>query len=324
MVYPNFNHGVYMAEHLASLLAPGGRVAVVGGPDVVDDIELLLGIRHGLDASGLVTVNDPEDPRYKNTTDVASGGKEKTANLLADFDQLDGLVPFNDETLLGAVEALRDAGRLGEVKMVSRNGTPAAIELVKAGIHGGTWDIDPLGIGATIADLALRGAGGEDPGRALRRQPCRPHDHRRTRCQLDSVARANPLPRPVAVLARKICAGLRPPFHRPVRPPLQRGFSGIPALAGIVGASRGRPGSVVSVIPCRASASCEESMERGAPAVLAGALCCALATAAIAGPATAVTVASGVKAPAVTAMLVADASPPAGSGRPSRYRDWRR
>ena len=65
---------------------------------------------------GLVRVNDPEDPRYKNTTDVASGGKEKTANLLADFDHLDGLIPFNDETMLGAVEALREAGRLGEVE----------------------------------------------------------------------------------------------------------------------------------------------------------------------------------------------------------------
>jgi ABC-type sugar transport system substrate-binding protein len=161
VVYPNFNHGVYMAEHLASLLPPGGRVAVVGGPDVVDDIELLLGIRHGLDAAGVETVNDPEDPRYKNTTDVASGGKQKTANLLADFDKLDGLVPFNDETLLGAVEALREAGRLGEVKMVSRNGTPAAVELVRNGIHGGTWDIDPVGIGQAIADLAVRAADGE-------------------------------------------------------------------------------------------------------------------------------------------------------------------
>ncbi len=162
VVYPNFNHGVYMAEYLASLLPPGARVGVIGGPDVVDDIELLLGIRHGLDAAGLVTVNDPEDPRYKNTSDVASGGKEKTANLLADFEHLDGLVPFNDETLLGAVEALREAGRLGEVKMVSRNGTPAAVDLVRAGIHGGTWDIDPPGIGQGIADLALRAAAGED------------------------------------------------------------------------------------------------------------------------------------------------------------------
>src|SRR5260370_16083195 len=146
VVYPNFNHGVYMAEYLATLVRPGARVAVVGGPDVVDDIELMLGLLHGIEISGLTRVNDPEDPKYKNTTDVASGGKEKTANLLGDFDKLDALVPVNDETMLGAVQALREAGRLGEVKMVSRNGTPAAVELVRAGVHHGTWDIDPPGI----------------------------------------------------------------------------------------------------------------------------------------------------------------------------------
>ena len=162
VVYPNFNHGVYMSEYLATLLPPKARVAVVGGPDVVDDIELMLGLLHGLRTSGLTQVNDPENPRYKNTSDVASGGQEKTANILADFDHLDGLIPFNDETLLGAVEALRAAGRLGEVKMVSRNGTPAAVELIQAGIHHGTWDIDGPGIGATAAGLVLRALAGED------------------------------------------------------------------------------------------------------------------------------------------------------------------
>ena len=162
VVYPNFNHGVYMSEYLATLLPPGARVAVVGGPDVVDDNELMLGLLHGLRTSGLTRVNDPEDPRYKNTTDVALGGKEKTANILADFDHLDGLIPFNDETLLGAVEALREAGRLGEMKMVSRNGTPAAVELIRAGLHHGTWDIDGPGIGETAAGLVLRALAGED------------------------------------------------------------------------------------------------------------------------------------------------------------------
>jgi ABC-type sugar transport system substrate-binding protein len=161
VVYPNFNHGVYMSEYLATLLPPRARVAVVGGPDVVDDIELMLGLLHGLATAGLTRVNDPEDPRYKNTTDVASGGKEKTANILADFASLDGLIPFNDETLLGAVEALREAGRLGEVKMVSRNGTPAAVDLVRAGVHHGTWDIDGPGIGAAAAGLVLRAVAGE-------------------------------------------------------------------------------------------------------------------------------------------------------------------
>lgn len=156
VVYPNFNHGSYMGEHLATLLAPGARVGVIGGPDVVDDIELLLGIQHGLRSSGLTIVNDPLDPRYKNDSDVASGGKEKGANLLADFADLDGLVPYNDETMLGVLAALDEAGRAGEVRMVSRNGTPNAVEAILAGRHHGTWDLDCPGIGATIGDLVVR------------------------------------------------------------------------------------------------------------------------------------------------------------------------
>ncbi len=163
IVYPNFNHGVYMTEYLATLLPAGARVAVVGGPEVTDDIELMLGIVHGLSIAGLVRVNDPEDPRYKNTTDVRSGGREKTANLLADFPELDGLVPFNDETALGAIDALTEAGRLGEVKMVSRNGTPNLVELTRAGVHHGTWDIDIIGIGRAAGELVIRAlVDGED------------------------------------------------------------------------------------------------------------------------------------------------------------------
>jgi ABC-type sugar transport system substrate-binding protein len=163
VVYPNFNHGVFMMEFLASLLPSGARVGVIGGPPVTDDIELILGIRHGLEISGLQLVNDPDDPRYKNESDVASGGYEKAMNLLEDFDRLDGLVPFNDETLLGTLDALREKGRLGEAKMVSRNGTPKAVEAILDELHDGTWDLDCPGIGAAAGDLMARVlVGGED------------------------------------------------------------------------------------------------------------------------------------------------------------------
>jgi ABC-type sugar transport system substrate-binding protein len=162
IVYPNFNQGVYMSEYLAGLLPPAGRVGVVGGPDVVDDIELLLGIMHGLRASGLTIVNDPEVPRYKNATDLAPGGQIAAANILEDFADLDGLVPFNDETAVGAVAALRAAGRLGQVKSVSRNGTPAAVKLILEGHHHGSWDIDALMIGQAAADLVARLLDGEE------------------------------------------------------------------------------------------------------------------------------------------------------------------
>jgi ABC-type sugar transport system substrate-binding protein len=109
-----------------------------------------------LRSSGLTIVNDPFDPRYKNDSDVASGGKEKGANLLADFADLEGLVPYNDETMLGVLEALDEAGRAGEVTMVSRNGTPSAVAAILAGRHHGTWDLDCPGIGATMGDLVVR------------------------------------------------------------------------------------------------------------------------------------------------------------------------
>ncbi len=156
VVYPNFNHGVYMAEYLSHLLPPGARVGIVGGPGTADDDELVLGIVHGLAVFGLTRVNDPQDPRYKNVTDVRSGGKEKTACLLADFAKLDGLVPYNDETALGAIDALKDVGRLGEIKIVSRNGTPNVVQLVKDGVHHGTWDLDTFGIGRAVGELAIR------------------------------------------------------------------------------------------------------------------------------------------------------------------------
>ena len=156
LVYANFNHGVYMAEYLASLLPVGARVAIIGGPEVIDDIELVTGIVHGVRQSGFTLVNDPFEERYRNLEDVAAGGREAARRLLVDFTGLAGLIPFNDETMLGTLDAIEAAGRSGEMKMVSRNGSPKAVEAVLAGKSHGTWDIEITNIGATMGDLITR------------------------------------------------------------------------------------------------------------------------------------------------------------------------
>ncbi len=153
LVYPNFNHGVYMGEHLANALEPGAEVAVIGGPEVIDDIELVMGIVHGVRQSGLRLRNDPFEERYRNRDDVAEGGRAAAERVLSDFAHLDGLVPFNDETMLGTLEALREAGRLGEMKLVSRNGSPKAVDAVVAGESHGTWDIGITDIGSAVGEL---------------------------------------------------------------------------------------------------------------------------------------------------------------------------
>jgi ABC-type sugar transport system substrate-binding protein len=145
-----------MAEYLASLLPPAAEVAVIGGPEVIDDIELVLGIVHGVKQSGLTLLNDPFVARYRNVEDVAEGGREAARRVLADFPHLGGLIPFNDETMLGTLVAIEEAGRAGEMKLVSRNGSPKAVEAVKAGRSQGTWDIDITGIGAAVGELVVR------------------------------------------------------------------------------------------------------------------------------------------------------------------------
>jgi ABC-type sugar transport system substrate-binding protein len=171
LVYPNFNQGVYMAEHLAGLLPRGASVAVIGGPRIIDDDELVAGIVHGVDHSGLRRLNDPTEARYRNETDLRPGGREVVLRVLAEFPHLDGLVPFNDETMLGTLDALAETGRAG-VPLVSRNGTPAAVEAVRQGSSRGTWDIDAPGIGAAVGDLVVEHlVEGPTPGGALRLGP---------------------------------------------------------------------------------------------------------------------------------------------------------
>jgi ABC-type sugar transport system substrate-binding protein len=166
LVYPNFNQGVFIAEHLASRLAPGAKVAVIGGPKIIDDDELVAGIVAGVDRSGLNRLNDPNEDRYRNQTDLRPGGAEVALRVLAEFPDLDGLVPFNDETMLGTLDALDKSGRTG-IKLVSRNGTPKAVQAVREGRSEGTWDIDAPGIGAAlgkmvVAHLASAGAAAGD------------------------------------------------------------------------------------------------------------------------------------------------------------------
>ncbi len=153
LVYPNFNQGVYMAEELANTLPAGAGVAVTGGPKIVDDEELLAGIVHGVKRSGLNLLNDPFQDEYRNETDLRPGGKDAALRILSEFPHIDGFIPYNDETMLGTLDALDETGRGDGMKLVSRNGTPRAIAALQAGRTIGTWDIDCPAIGAALGDL---------------------------------------------------------------------------------------------------------------------------------------------------------------------------
>ena len=154
--FPNFQHGMYMVDYLTTVLDRGGRVGVIGGPEISDDDELVAGFLYAFERADLELLNDPTIDRYRNKTDVAPGGREAALRLLADVPDMDGLIAYNDETMLGSLQALEETGRLGEMLVISRNGTPEAVRQIGLGRTHGTWDPDAPGIGFTLADLLVQ------------------------------------------------------------------------------------------------------------------------------------------------------------------------
>src|SRR5262245_37343189 len=156
VIYPNFNQGVFMAEHLTSLLTAGSGVAVIGGPHSVDDAEEVAGLVFVVNQSHCQLLNDPTQSQYCNLSDIAAGAREPMSRLLAEFPRIHGLIPYNDETMHGALACLEEAGRAKEMKIVCRNGSPGAVEAVRQGKIVGTWDLDASGIGTTLGEGIVR------------------------------------------------------------------------------------------------------------------------------------------------------------------------
>jgi ABC-type sugar transport system substrate-binding protein len=154
--FPNFQHGMYMVDYLTTVLDAGARVGVIGGPPISDDDELVAGFLYAFERADLTILNDPTIDRYRNKTDVATGGREAALRLLEDIAEMDALIAYNDETMLGTLQALEETGRLGEMLVISRNGTPEAVRQILLGRTHGTWDPDAPGIGVTLGDLIVR------------------------------------------------------------------------------------------------------------------------------------------------------------------------
>lgn len=93
-------------------------------------------------------------------------GQELAANALAQFgDQIDVIFCNNDAMALGAVQAIRDAGRVvGEnIYLVGVDALDEAVELVNSGEMTGTVLNDHIGQSHTAADVALEIVGGATP-----------------------------------------------------------------------------------------------------------------------------------------------------------------
>jgi len=93
-----------------------------------------------------------------NGNDTVQGGYQVTQNTLSANPNLAAIYAANDPEAIGAVQALKAAGKNGvkDVFVVGFNGDPPALELIKSGDMAATIRQDPHGQGLKAVEIATK------------------------------------------------------------------------------------------------------------------------------------------------------------------------
>jgi ribose transport system substrate-binding protein len=109
-------------------------------------IDRVAGFREELAKYPDITILDTQEG--KGTTE---GARPVMRDLLARFPELNAAFPINDPSALGAISAIESAGRLGEVTVVSVDGSQEGLAAIKAGKLLSTSAQSPREIGRMAA-----------------------------------------------------------------------------------------------------------------------------------------------------------------------------
>ncbi|SEN20021.1 sugar ABC transporter substrate-binding protein [Lihuaxuella thermophila] len=88
-------------------------------------------------------------------------GIQLMENWIQSGEKIDAVVANNDEMAIGAIMALEAAGKLNDVVVAGVDGTPDALEYVKAGKLKVSVFQDPMGQGRGAVETAVKAARGE-------------------------------------------------------------------------------------------------------------------------------------------------------------------
>jgi ribose transport system substrate-binding protein len=140
---------------MASLLKPGGRVALIGGlADNVNSALRLKGFVLGIRGAGLkVVARINADYRRTKAQIVAE-------QILRDHPRLSGFFAASDLMALGAADAVRAAGRTGQVKIIGLDGIPEALQAIRAGSIDATVSQYPYVMGQMAVEACVAAARG--------------------------------------------------------------------------------------------------------------------------------------------------------------------
>lgn len=159
----NRGHGIVLGKTLATGLPKGAEWTVIAAAPTPNVETMLNGAEVAMKAAGMKYVGSRNSQR--NLTDIASGGQQVMQALIQKFPDLRGVVAFNDDTALGAIAAIKAAGKKPgkDILVVSRNGAPDAIAAVRRGELHATCDIGIPTLGITLGTAVRDHLTGKKP-----------------------------------------------------------------------------------------------------------------------------------------------------------------
>src|SRR5690606_4899523 len=120
---------------VAARLQPGERIAILeGAPDAYNGIQRKLGFEDAAREAGLAVV------RSQTAFWETSRANQVVSSLISERPDVKAILCANDSMALGAVAALRAAGRAGSVLVAGFDNISAAAELVRSGEMVATAD----------------------------------------------------------------------------------------------------------------------------------------------------------------------------------------
>ena len=120
----NVQGGRLAGEYLAKLLNGKGKVAIINQPAITSVLDRVAGFREAIDKYPDITV-----VADVNGQGVRDRSLQVTADVLQANPQLDGIFGINDDTALGALDAVNQFNRKG-IYIIGYDATPPAVDAI--------------------------------------------------------------------------------------------------------------------------------------------------------------------------------------------------
>ncbi len=158
----NFEAGRLACESLAKI-NPDARIVILHLSLNRACIDRVAGFQAEMEKHPGMKILDTQEGRGSE-----EGARPVMADLLVRFPQLDAAFPVNDPSALGAIAAIREAGRAGRVTVVTVDGSPEGVAAIREGSLHSSSAQRPREIGRIAAEKACEHLAGKPVAKDIR------------------------------------------------------------------------------------------------------------------------------------------------------------